>query len=108
MKDSLAYLEPWICVVDEAELFTLELKREISPQHPLFEIKAHAIARRIDCDDVLFEIESNETQLAVVHLTWSGKREDEPIWPSTKFYRDSEEWINSCMMIDHLDYSGAE
>jgi hypothetical protein len=104
MNESFQYLEPWVSVSDEVDHLESELRREISPEHPLFKFKTRALARRVDCDDILFEIESHESPFAVVHLTFSGSRENDSHWPYTKFFQSFQEWIDSCMMLDHQDY----
>jgi len=58
-----------------------QLLRELANDHPLRGRPARAIARRIDCDDVAFEIE--RSGLCVVHLTWAG--EGGAQWPRFEF-----------------------
>jgi hypothetical protein len=53
----------------EAAQLAQELLRELVEGHPLHGRPARAIARRIDKDDVAFEIE--RSGLCVVHLTWA-------------------------------------
>lgn len=70
---------PWEPVEDGSRL-EAELAREISPLHPLHGKTLRAIAKRIDRDDVIF---AGAECIAVVHLTWSSKKETDPRWPST-------------------------
>lgn len=63
----IAWLEPWY--FDHSSL-ELELSREVSVNHPLYGVKAVAIGRRRDNDDVLFFLLEHQPPLAVVHLTW--------------------------------------
>ena len=72
---SREFLEPW-WQPDAADLAAIdaELARELefNLHHPLHGVKCRAIARRTDCDDVLFKLEGHDSRLAVVHLTWSA------------------------------------
>lgn len=87
------FKKPWR-IVDEEETdnLTNELKRELNPRHPLYRLEAIPIARRVDTDDVLFEVSESENTIAEVHLTWKGSSEISPDWPSTIFYKNLEEW----------------
>jgi hypothetical protein len=72
--------EPWRPVTaDEAAGLERELARELGRGHALHRKQACAVARRVDCDDVLFLVENGNAPLAVVHLTW--QRESRPEWP---------------------------
>lgn len=53
----------------EAPALVAELRRELHPQHPLYGKAVTAIARRIDCDDVIFAVNN---RFALVHLTWES------------------------------------
>jgi hypothetical protein len=104
--DSLAnilWLEPWRPASSGLEA---ELEREINPQHLLFGRKAISVGRRDDRDDVLFLLPDNPDPLAVVHLTWTGKRETNPKWPHTTFYSSLDDWMERCMKADHLEFVG--
>lgn len=96
------WLEPWSYTEPGAEI---ELERELSPGHPLFAVRAIAVGRRYDGDDVLFHLPAHPRPLAVVHLTRTGKREPAPEWPWTEFYSSWEEWIEQRMKPDHLEHS---
>jgi hypothetical protein len=61
----------------EAARLARELLSELAEEHPLHGRAARAVARRIDCDDVAFEIDSSG--LCVIHLTWAGKGDMQ--WP---------------------------
>jgi hypothetical protein len=104
MRESLIYLEPWSPVSGDQGLLESELRKELSPRHPLFSLTTTAIARRRDCDDVLFEIENTERRVAVVHLTWSSKQEDDPRYPFYRVFADRDEFANLCMKMDHENY----
>jgi hypothetical protein len=103
MKQLIEFKEPWVGI-SEAEQLNSELRKELSPQHLLFRMKTNAIAIRMDCDDVLFETDCPEFPLAVVHITWSGTQETNPIWPHTEQFHDINEFVNT-RMKDHIEYS---
>jgi hypothetical protein len=100
-------LPPWEYVAASVhEGLLKELRREIATGHPLYEVKASVVARRQDCDDVLFAIEGHASAFAVVHLTWTGKQESNPAWPSTRLYPDWQAWVDTCMRPDHQEWGG--
>jgi hypothetical protein len=74
---------PWERIDGRGEPLVVELGRELSPQHILFGVAAIAVARRADCDDVLFATADPLKPLAVVHLTWSSTIESDPFFPAT-------------------------
>ena len=45
-----------------------------------------AVARRQDCDDVLFVSVDEPPAVAVVHLTYANRPELDPRWPRTTFF----------------------
>ena len=85
----------------------VELEREVGDAHPLSGRRAVSVGRRDDCDDVLFFLPDSPQPLAVVHLTWSGRRESRPEWPHTTFYSSVEDWVERRMRPDHLEFEGA-
>ena len=89
------WLEPWSQVENDSGLED-ELKREVSPRHPLYGIEAKAIARGRE-DDFLFALADG--RCALVHLTW--KRESSADWPWTVFFADFETWRTEGMLPDH-------
>lgn len=95
---------PWIAIGEFASHLAIELVRELSKMHPLYNKNVLAIAQRIDSDDVLFAFE-DQTKYAVVHLTWSGNPEPDPRWPDTTFYDSLEEWARYRMMPDHAEFT---
>lgn len=98
------WLEPWQFAPSSAELVA-ELRREVAEGHPLFEKEASSLARRADTDDVLFHLPGNIPPLAVVHLTWSGKRENAPEFPATVFYDSLPDFVAERMTRDYMDSS---
>lgn len=99
-------LEPWEFINSKNDCFESELYKEITKGHILFNLKAKAIAKRIDCDDVLFELDNNE--LALVHLTWKMKTEESNEWPRTTIYKCYEDWKRQCMIPNHIEYSSTD
>jgi hypothetical protein len=94
---------PWILETN-GEPLEIELKRELRTDGILFAKEVKAIARRVDCDDVLFIVDDPGHLLAVVRLTWSGKTDPNKGWPHTILYRDWETWKSECMDPDAEDY----
>jgi hypothetical protein len=89
-EDVLGFSDPWWDLRDgeEAEaqmrkVVTEELRREVGAGHPLADARATVVARCTACDDVALAL--SDGRLAVVHLTWSGRRERAP-WPSTTVF----------------------
>ncbi len=100
----MRWVNPWERLKDGSDALVKELQKEMSPQHVLYGVPVVAVARRIDCDDVLFAVDDSAKPLAVVHLTWTGKVEHDPQWPSTTLYRDWQDWIERCLVPDHRAY----
>src|SRR5262249_535953 len=97
------FLEPWF-VPGADNLAAMEAELALNLPHPLHSLKAHAIARRQDRDDVLFEINDHGFKLAVVHLTWRQVTETNPKWPATALFASWSQWIES-MKRDHEEWS---
>ena len=99
-------LEPWVSIQEE-ERFALEteLSKEMRSDHVLSDFKCRAVARRRDCDDVLFETNSTKGLLVVVHLTWSGKPDQFPQWPTTHFYASWEDFKEQEMIPENQAYT---
>ena len=93
------WLDPWQSA-DNSSGLERELNLEVGPGHPLFGVPVLALGRRVDADDVLFELQDESHALACVHLTWSSTREQDTRWPSTKFFQSWEEWAIQ-MSADH-------
>jgi hypothetical protein len=70
-----------------------ELVREMSPAHQLFGVPLRAIGRRLDTDDVLYELTDGSGRVAEVHLTW--RPNDQPPWPHALVFASLEQWIAS-------------
>ena len=108
MSHQINYLEPWMATGQYADNLVKELEREVTENHVLWQVKSRAIAQRSDCDDVLFEIESDKGKYyAVVHLTWSGEPELDARWPHTRVFATIESWADECMKTDHAKFIGS-
>ena len=89
--NTFAWPDQWYEVRPENRIsLELELSHEISSSHVLFGRSVHAIARREDCDDVLFAVVGS-SQVAQVHLVYRGK-ELHSDWPTTVLYESLSEW----------------
>lgn len=104
----LEWLEPWQHIEGRAEALVNELQKELPPQHVLHGVQVVAVARRIDCDDVLFATTDPMKPLAVVHLTWTGRTESALKWPHTTLYESWRDWTERCLFPDHKEHFGTE
>lgn len=80
---------------DEAEQLRAELLRELSPGHKLHGLDPRVIARAIPQDDVVVETAAGD--VALVHLTWTGKAESPP-WSMTELL-DSPEHLERAIEL---------
>ena len=74
-----------------------ELIRELSAGHPLYGVPVRTLARRQDCDDVLFALSDGSGRVAVVHLTWTQSRPEQFPYPWTMLYPDLKTWVAESM-----------
>jgi hypothetical protein len=98
----IEWIEPWEPIESDASDLVLELSKEVSPEHILYNQEVIALAHRIDCDDVLFQM--SDGTFAVVHLTWSGKQDHHPNFPWTEKYASIDEFINKVLIPDAEEY----
>lgn len=86
---------PWHPVTGaDASALEAELGLELGPQHLLQGVRVTAVARRSDCDDVLFALKGAPAPFAVVHLTWSGYPETDRRWPWTELVDDLDAFVS--------------
>lgn len=104
MDKNINWLEPWGKLCTDSMSFEKELYNEVGKQHILYGKRVVAVGRRYDCDEFLFQVHDSEFGFAVVHLTYSKSREDNPKHPKTRIYKDLNDWINKCMILDHSEY----
>jgi hypothetical protein len=96
----MEWLEPW-GGVDEKGRAALEDELRIESG-----LKATALVRRFDRDDVLFTLADG--QVVEVHLTWRGSPEPDPRWPRMQHFPSLEAWVEQRMMPDHAEWVAAE
>ncbi|MEX1132441.1 MAG: hypothetical protein WEC15_04380 [Flavobacteriales bacterium] len=98
------WLIPWHPVDDPVVRRSLlaELKRELPDGHVLTGAHLTVIGRRQDCDDVLFGLEDG--RVAIVHLTYSGKRERTPDYPRTRIFASLDRFVEEEMKPAHSDW----
>jgi hypothetical protein len=102
MSTKQYFIEPWNAIEEYPSSVGIALEREacieLAEDHPLHGLNLKAVARRDDCDDVLFQIAESDA-VAVVHLTWSGKRERSPS-PQVELYESIEAFRVQRMEVD--------
>jgi hypothetical protein len=86
------YRDPWIGTTAADSKLEDEAGREIGPDHVLWNRRLRALARRCDCDDVLFAV-GDSPQVCVVHLTWSNARERTG-FPATLVFPTLLDWCD--------------
>jgi len=85
----------WVEIVTtERGRFEDEYAAEIAKGHPLYGVPVRAIAKKSDCDDVLFDVLRHLCSYVVVHLTWSGQEEQPPNEPQFDLYTDEADLIS--------------
>lgn len=98
------YLLPWEAVETPlSQPAPGRLADEIAPGHVLEGKRVRMIARRVDTDDVLYEVMTEPPSFAVVHLTWSDRRQTNPQFPWTTLY-DSMDRFREAMLRDAEAY----
>lgn len=105
------WLVPWYSIEHNAAQVTgmeQELQRELTHGHSLYGLPVQAVARRQDCDDVLFRVLDGTGRVAVVHLTWTQNPPDRSPWPYAGTYQSFEDWVQHGMLVDHADFSAAD
>ena len=100
------WIDPWVPVSENGrEAYNNELRMEVGLDHPLYGVRAKAVGRTCHTDDVLFHLKDHRiAELAVVHLTFRGKPESGPQWPSVTLYRDLEHFVTQRMLRDAAAY----
>lgn len=99
--DEITWVQPWEPTLSID--FVSELKKEIAPDHWLWNRDIVSVAKRRDCDDVLFYLSDGMPSFVVVHLTWQGQQEKAG-FPSMTKYESLTDWIELGMKPDHDDY----
>src|SRR6185503_16100622 len=100
----MEFLRPWAPVGENATRLQRELHDELGPHHILKGRDMRAVAERQDCDDVLFVSADEPPTIAVVHLTYANRPEQDPLFPGTTFFNSIDDWIERGMQADHDDF----
>lgn len=100
----LKWLPPWQRLEGTGDEFVTELQRELPSQHVLGGLSAVAVARRSDCDEVLFVTNDPIAPLALVRLTWADRKESDSRRPLTTLYKDWRDWANRCLRPDNENH----
>jgi len=101
------WLIPWHSVVDDpaqVARMALQLSRELAPGHPLYGLPVRTLARRQDCDVVLFAIEDGSGRVAVVHLAWTRSPPERPPCPRAVLYPSLPAWAAERMRADTQEF----
>lgn len=102
----MEWLEPWRPVAgEEATGLERVLRREVGSDHELYGLTVRVLARRDDCDDVLFAIEDGTGRVVDVHLTWTQDPPEIAPWPIATFFSSFDVWRRDGMHSDHEDLS---
>ena len=97
----MEFLEPWFPCSGSGLID--ELHRELPSGHVLENVELSVVARRRDCDDVLFALNDGSGRLVLVHLTWSKARETIPTFPITRIFPRLNLWLET-MRADHDEF----
>jgi hypothetical protein len=105
----IEFRRPWVRVSgEEKERLERELVEERSLLHNFAVTDCEAVARRVDTSDVLFELDPNLCECAVVHLTMSGHVEMQPGVPSFELFATFDDWVQERMIPDVESYEGTQ
>jgi hypothetical protein len=99
------WLEPWGSLKEtERPLFEIELRKELRPDHILFDVATSAFGKSDANDDVLFKLLNSKSGYALVHLTWLGRQEKSGDWPFTQLFATWDDFVTQRMQEDHFNY----
>lgn len=113
--------EPWEAITIEQKLsFETELQKEIkkptssffgliksTSKHILADYQCSAVCKSIQSDDILFTIHDNtgsDKNYAWVHLTYSSKTEENPLWPATILFENFDDFKFQRMYPDKVEW----
>lgn len=95
------WIRPWQPISERGRTaYEYELKLELTPGHPLYDVDVTAVGRRCVGDDVLFQLHNHPAEFAVVHLTFIGRPELDSQWPAIVLYSSLDHWIMRGMLVD--------
>jgi hypothetical protein len=105
----MEFIQPWFSIqkpeAATADSIVAELKLELSEKHLLYNQPVTLLARRTDCDDMLFKFGTPNERFAVVHLTYSGKREVNLDFPRTEVFDSFADFAKNRMQRDALEFA---
>lgn len=99
----MPWADPWYLDDDASGTAERELHREAPVGHALYGIPVTLIARRCDCDDVLFRLADGSGRYAGVHLSFSV--ETDPNWPFTTIYDSLAHFVSERLHEDVTDWN---
>jgi hypothetical protein len=99
---ALQWRKPWELAGDRGEA-AMELRRECPPGHALYGVSVALVARRCDCDDVLFRLCDGSARYAAVHLSFTVEKD--PRWPSTEVFNSLAEFATERLLPDIDDWN---
>ena len=100
---AVPWADPWYLDDDASGTAERELQREAPVGHALYGIPVTLVARRCDCDDVLFRLADGSGRYAGVHLSFAV--ESNPDWPSTIIYDSLSHFVTERLHEDVTDYN---
>ena len=101
----IEFKPPWERVSAKEKMrLEAELATECSLLHSLATVECLAVARRIDSNDVLFEINPLLCECAVVRLTWSEHVEMRTGIPAFDIFVTFDDWVQERMLPDYDIY----
>jgi hypothetical protein len=99
---ALQWRKPWELAGDDGEA-AAELRRECPPGHALYNVCVALVARRCDCDDVLFRLCDGSARYAAVHLSFAIEKD--PRWPSTELFNSLADFATERLLPDVTDWN---
>jgi hypothetical protein len=96
------FLKPWQRLnFEQGEPLLREVLTEISPGYALYGMPLVPIARSLQADDVLFQLDDN--RVVTVHITYRRAPEPPP-WPSSRIYENLDAWVEEIMIPQNQEY----
>src|ERR1700735_3945212 len=103
----MEWLEPWWSTAEQSddfhETFERQLRVEICPDDPIFDIPARIIARG-NGDDALFELLDGSGRVAFVHLKWCKGRALGQFRTRASVFENVETFAEKVMRPEHEDW----
>lgn len=83
-----------------ASTFHAELEKELAEEHIMFNKQLTIVAHREGTDIVLCQHDDDTRHFTVIHLTWSGKQEADPKYPTVECDGDYDAFL---LYVNTLD-----